>query len=299
MFPHGYPVLGKEDAGQWHCIPLQQGLQVQTMDINLSQNLPLMFNRKEPHMEFGCLFSGKLQGNLKIDNSKEQYFSNDTSQLWCSLCSKAEGCVEYLSGSPLYSVSFILHGALLKNILSAKGIFSESLVPNNTPQKFNILGAITPEVKHTAGQIAKALNPSEPSQHLFLISKAYELLFQIFMDKESQDALVDIRERRYAVIRARKILDNNLASPPSLEVLARKSGLCVTYLTEAFKKTFGTTVFGYVRQQRLSHAKELITVHGLSASDAAWEVGYSSLSSFHRAFRLAYGTTPGSYRPAR
>ncbi|MCG8552998.1 MAG: AraC family transcriptional regulator, partial [Desulfobacterales bacterium] len=90
--------------------------------------------------------------------------------------------------------------------------------------------------------------------------------------------------------------DNNLASPPSLDLLARKSGLCVTYLTETFKKTFGTTVFGYVRQQRLSRAKELIAVHGMDASHAAWEVGYSSVSSFHRAFLAEYGTTPGSYR---
>lgn len=107
---------------------------------------------------------------------------------------------------------------------------------------------------------------------------------------------MDALKRGCTITCARKILDNNLASPPCLEVLARKSGLCATYLTEGFKKTFGKTVFGYIRQQRLLRARELIAVHGMSASNAAWEIGYSSLSSFHRAFLAEYGTTPGSYR---
>ena len=297
MFPHGYPPAHHQDVdGRWRCIPLQRGLQVQTIDIHLPQDLPVLFNRNEPHMEFGCLFSGKLHGSVKIDNGRKQYFVNNPGQSWCSLAGKVQGCAEYLSESPFYSVSFFVHGALLRDILSVKGVFPGHLFHNKTPQEFKALGALTPAVKQTAGQIAEAINHPVPAQHLFLISKAYELLSQIFMSRENGPLVGDSGEMRSALACARKILDDHLASPPSLEALARKCGLCVTYLTEGFKKTFGTTVFGYVRRQRLSRARELMAVHGLNASDAAWEVGYSSLSAFHRAFLAEYGTTPGSYR---
>jgi AraC-like DNA-binding protein len=99
------------------------------------------------------------------------------------------------------------------------------------------------------------------------------------------------------VEKAREILEQNLAAPPSLADIARKSGVCVTCLTEKFRKQFGTTVFGYLRQRRLEQAKELMTRHGLSASEAAWEVGYSSLSSFHRAFMAKYGARRRGLQP--
>ncbi len=296
MFPPGYPVLDNEVSGRCRCMPLQPGLQVQAVDINLPQSLCVTFNRNEPHMEFGCLFSGRLHGSSKINNGREQYFTNDPGNVWCSFCNDAQGCIEFPSGSPVYSVSFIVYGALLKSILSIEGIISANHFSSQTCKDFQMVKTLSPGVRRTASMITDALSQQEPLQNLFLISKAYELLSQIFTIRECETTVAGTDQKRDAINYARGILDKDLVSPPCLEQLARKSGLCVTHLTEEFKKTFGVTVFGYVRQQRLLRAKELIAVHGFSASDAAWEVGYSSLSAFHRAFIAEFGTTPGSYR---
>ncbi|MCG8551805.1 MAG: hypothetical protein MI799_15490, partial [Desulfobacterales bacterium] len=185
-FPPGYPDFDEHVTGQWQCMPLQQGLQVQTIDINPSRNLPVMFNRNEPHMEFGCLFSGKLHGSLKTDNGREQYFTNEPGQLWCSFSTRARGCVEFLPGSPVYSVSFIVHGALLRNILTMKGVFPGNLIHNNAPRDFNTLRSLTPEIKQTAGLVTQALKRDDAPQHLFLISKAYELLSHIFRSGKNE-----------------------------------------------------------------------------------------------------------------
>ena len=50
---------------------------------------------------------------------------------------------------------------------------------------------------------------------------------------------------------AKNILLKTLDHPPSLIHLARKAGINHYKLKIGFKEVFGTTVFGFVRQQRL------------------------------------------------
>lgn len=297
LFSTGYPTMDKIMTGGWHCIPLQEGLQVQSLDMKLSQKLQVESNRSQPHIEFGCLFSGKLNGCMKGDNNREEYYTNEPGKSWLAFSTKKiQSYTEYPAESPVYAVSFIVYGNLLKNILSARGVLPRDLSEEASNGFFSMTTPLTFGVKETAGIITKTIQQPEPLQHLHLISKAYELLGQIFMSRENEDSGLEMQEKKSALLYARQLLDKNLTSPPDIKTLARKSGVCKTYLTTAFKESFGTTIFGYVRQQRLSRARELIAVHGLSASEAAWEVGYSSLSAFHRAFLATYGTTPASYR---
>lgn len=62
-----------------------------------------------------------------------------------------------------------------------------------------------------------------------------------------------------------------------------------------FKEVFGTTVFGYVRQQRLEKEKRLLEMEKISISEASSLVGYSNFSHFATLFRKTYGMNPGLY----
>lgn len=52
----------------------------------------------------------------------------------------------------------------------------------------------------------------------------------------------------------------------------------------------------YLNDQRIRHAKHLLSQSDLSIIEVAFEVGFGSLSSFNRAFKAALGTTPMTWR---
>ncbi|BDW92870.1 hypothetical protein MACH07_17020 [Flagellimonas marinaquae] len=99
------------------------------------------------------------------------------------------------------------------------------------------------------------------------------------------------REKLY---RAKEILINNLDSPPSLSEISRQIGLNSYNLKKNFKELFGVPVFKYLQNERLKTAHKLISNHEATVQEAAWHVGYDSLSSFSNAFEKKFG-----YRPSQ
>jgi AraC-like DNA-binding protein len=93
---------------------------------------------------------------------------------------------------------------------------------------------------------------------------------------------------------AKELLLNNLDNPPSLSELSRQIGLNSYNLKKNFKELFGVPVFKYLQNERLKTAHNLIRNQQASVQEAAWHVGYDSLSSFSNAFEKKYG-----YRPSQ
>jgi AraC family transcriptional activator of pyochelin receptor len=94
------------------------------------------------------------------------------------------------------------------------------------------------------------------------------------------------------VYRAKEILIRDLENPPKLFDLARAAGTTHTLLNRGFRKVYGISVFGYLRKMRLEKARDLLEKGGMNVTEAAFAVGYSSLSSFSRAFSAHFGFKP-------
>jgi AraC family transcriptional regulator, transcriptional activator of the genes for pyochelin and ferripyochelin receptors len=90
----------------------------------------------------------------------------------------------------------------------------------------------------------------------------------------------------------KEILIGNLEKPPSLLELARISGTNKNKLNTDFRQVFGTSVFEFLRANRLEHAKDLLESKKMNVTEAAFEVGYAHQQSFTRAFRSHFGTNP-------
>ncbi|TVQ96994.1 MAG: AraC family transcriptional regulator [Spirochaetaceae bacterium] len=91
---------------------------------------------------------------------------------------------------------------------------------------------------------------------------------------------------------ARFILWSRHQDPPTVSELAQLVGLNRTKLKVGFKSRFGTTVFGFIRTQRLQRAAALMQDGECNVSEAAAMVGYNSLSAFGSAFKAEYGICP-------
>ena len=91
------------------------------------------------------------------------------------------------------------------------------------------------------------------------------------------------------------LLRERLSEPPSLDELGRLVGCSPFYLSRTFSTEMGMTISQYLRQLRLERAAELLRSGRFNVTEAAVEVGYSSLSHFSQAFHEHFGCCPGLY----
>lgn len=91
-------------------------------------------------------------------------------------------------------------------------------------------------------------------------------------------------------------IEEHLAEPISLEVLAGLVRLSPCYFCRAFRRSFGTPPQRYQLGERIERAKTLLAKHAASVTDVGLTVGYNDASSFCTAFRRVTGVTPSAYR---
>ncbi|SMO32415.1 AraC-type DNA-binding protein [Saccharicrinis carchari] len=115
---------------------------------------------------------------------------------------------------------------------------------------------------------------------------------QLSMAKESS---IKASERE-KLFEAKEILSNNLETPPSLSELSKQIGLNSFKLKKNFKQVFGVPVFKYLQNERLTKAHQLIRNNEATVQEAAWHVGYDSLSSFSNAFSKKFGFRPSEIK---
>ena len=129
---------------------------------------------------------------------------------------------------------------------------------------------------------------------MFFRSQITALLSHFFGQLAIQQTEVSKSSYKEQLNRAKNILLENIDNPPSLSELSKEIGFNTTRLKKEFKAFFGVPVFKYLQNERLTSAHKLIREKEVTVQEAAWQVGYDSLSSFSNAFAKKFG-----YRPSQ
>ncbi|MCU0770374.1 MAG: AraC family transcriptional regulator [Verrucomicrobia bacterium] len=138
---------------------------------------------------------------------------------------------------------------------------------------------------------------SAAAQRLWYESKALELMAQVLFRPEVGGFFCTRQHHlaRERVDRVIAILNEDLSEPPTLEDLGRRVGCSPFHLSRTFSSETGMTIPQYMRQRRMERAAELLRSGRCNVTEAALEVGYSSLSHFSAAFHETFGCCPGLY----
>jgi AraC-like DNA-binding protein len=158
-----------------------------------------------------------------------------------------------------------------------------------TPEQRNVVASLTQP------PVAKA------AQVLWYQSKALELMAH-FLFRPKDPEFFCMRQKRVArdrVERTKQRLARDLANPPTLEQLGAEVGCSPFYLSRIFSRGVGLTIPQYLRNIRMERAAELLRSGRFNVTEAAMEVGYSSLSHFSKAFCETIGCCPALYPAAR
>lgn len=100
----------------------------------------------------------------------------------------------------------------------------------------------------------------------------------------------------FAVARARDIIETGFMNELRLGNVARRVGLSAGHFCKLFRKVTGVNFVDYVTEVRVEKVKNLLRNPHYRISEAAYEVGFQSISQFNRSFRKVVGASPQSYR---
>lgn len=195
--------------------------------------------------------------------------------------------------------------------------FSVDFLRRNLPQG---LGQVRPFVQRIldAKKPASAVDASQPltprlrllvaalrsppvsgaARTMWFTAKVYEVAAELFFDHTAEEALFCTRQTHVAQERVEKaaaLVREHLAEPLALEELGQRVGCSPFYLSRTFTEQMGMTISQFLRQVRLERAAELLRSGKFNVTQAALEVGYSSVGHFSTAFHETFGCCPGLY----
>ena len=133
------------------------------------------------------------------------------------------------------------------------------------------------------------------SQQLVAI---YELILILYKENMMYSGRVNKSDARNSEIIKNTIayIDENLNSKITLKQMADLSAFTEKYFCAFFKKQTGVTPTEYINRVRLERACELLRMHDVSVTEAAFETGFESLSYFIRRFKKQFGVSPAQYK---
>jgi AraC-like DNA-binding protein len=92
--------------------------------------------------------------------------------------------------------------------------------------------------------------------------------------------------------KAKAILLEDFAAPPTLETLAHRCATNTSKLKKVFKKIYGTTIYAYIQKLRLEEANILLEETDMTIGQIAQKVGYRHQGHFSKLFFSHYGVYP-------
>lgn len=129
-----------------------------------------------------------------------------------------------------------------------------------------------------------------------ILSTTYFLQLMVYLNRVFQhsdnttgDESVCIYDKQIADIL--HYINSNLCEDLSNDALANRFYMNKYHLMHKFKSATGYTVHNYIQQKRLIHSAELIK-SGQPVTKAALDSGFKDYSTYLRAFRKMFGTSP-------
>ncbi len=197
-----------------------------------------------------------------------------------------------------WMVSVIMTIRKFHSLFSREADFIPFLTTENKEKKYYSQERFSPAIAVVLSQVMNYnLHPSIKS--LYIKGKVYELISLYFnksgdADLEQCPFLVD-EDNVKRIRRAKEIMIARMVEPPTLIELSEEIGLSLKKLKEGFKQIYGDSVYSFLFDYKMEHARKLLESGNHNVNEIGLKVGYSTASHFIAAFKKKYGTTPKKY----
>ena len=244
-------------------------------------------------------FYGSGNVDLTVKFTSEEKTFNHTKGL--ALSFYADEKVEFVHAvsatKPLECIVIATSAKTIDNLPNQEGeLFGEMLNELVNPSNNYVEGPsfiMTPKMQSIVDSLFN-IQYEGKTKMMFFRSQITTLLSHFFGQLAMLKTEKIKTHERKKLNQARDILLQNIDNPPSLNEISKQIGLNTFALKKEFKAFFGVPLFKYLQNERLTLAHKLIRTQKSTVQEAAWHVGYDSLSSFSNAFEKKFG-----YRPSQ
>lgn len=195
-------------------------------------------------------------------------------------------------------ISLVVSIEKFHSLFSQEAKFIPFLSLENKDKKYYQDGNISPSMAIVLNQLMN-FNLMPTIKALYFKAKAYELLsLQFNRSGEAnveQCPFLSDEENILKIRKAKEIVINRMAEPPTLQELSDEIGLSLKKLKEGFKQIYGDSVYSFLFDYKMEFARKLLDSGEFNVNEVGLKVGYSTSSHFIASFRKKFGTTPKKY----
>lgn len=142
--------------------------------------------------------------------------------------------------------------------------------------------------KHLTGNLSK----------LFAQAKVLEYICALIghLTRKENDEKLPEAKRLKQLQQLHDDLEKLEGKVPTLDELATQFGMSARVLNDEFKKVYGSSIYSYISELRLTEAHEVLLKTDIPMKSLATTMGYSHVNHFISAFGRKFGYSPGSLR---
>src|SRR6267143_813345 len=199
-------------------------------------------------LEGSAVFEFSPQYSREIQKQRNYFFYNPEKDLSFQLKLAPQSRMVFLTISLESLHNLFIHEAL------------PFLKPENVNRKFYDEREIPASLHLVLNQLF-TVRLSENTEKLYYQGKVWELLSLYFSTKKPNTESCPFQNDEETVRKikhAKEHLLKNMDAPPTLKELSKVAGLNEYQLKVGFKEIYGNTVFGYLLDHRLDHARVLL-----------------------------------------
>ena len=171
------------------------------------------------------------------------------------------------------------------------------LSPENLSQKFYEDRFFSPASAVVLSQLMQS-RVIDGMQKLYLKAKVYEL-FCLYFDTNTPDLeqcpYLENEDQVSKIRKAKALLLEHMAEPPTLGALAAQVGINTKRLKEGFKQLYGQPMYSFLLDHKMDEAQRMLASQQYNVNEVGLRLGYSTSSHFIAAFKKKFGTTPKKY----
>lgn len=287
--------------GTFRRVKIREGFELWIADCLFMREAYFSFHDSPSLLLFGFYLSGHYEAIVGRRKKMPLEFYGE--QQYLMYVNEPDGVGQVKAGMPLRSVSIVISPERLFYYFEDDMALLPSVVRRIVEKKgdeiFLRIKDITPAMHVALRQIVDCPYRGV-TRKLFFESRSLELIaYQLKQLSVSEppparrSSIMHPGDRNRTEF-ARNLLLRNLDAPPNLNELAEATGMSHPKLNRCFRQMFGTTVFQYLKHERLQQARFMIEDQGLTVTETAYSVGYSSLSHFAKAYKHHFGISPGA-----
>lgn len=163
------------------------------------------------------------------------------------------------------------------------------------PMRFRSF-AVTPDMRHDLVELLESYADEQQSERVALyLAVILSRLRNMGHKRAPKKTAASVSQ---LVTRVNTLAQSSSAAL-SIQDIADSLGISASHLRERFRASCGVSLGHHLRRLRLEKACGLLRLTSQRVSEIADQCGFTSIYSFSRAFREAYGISPREYRNDR